>query len=281
MTGVADIVVPALALLGGGAVGAALGGAALARTDWNGGRMRGAIAGCALVGAVFGLVATVGVPMPALASLLPKFSTSPMGDDTERVLKTYYPDDYAQAQSTQSTLKATGASQAQITAAVHRQMISLMQRQLPLASDENTLAYLAVARDEQVFMAKNNPGLCYRVTMEPSVAAQDELVASMPDDLKQREANLGLKLLQQTATAPQPPKPSADLDGKLKIWAMDAFNGLSFEERDALRDGGELRDKAACEAVGNLINMLVMMGGTDAVEAYKALSAKGLEHMSG
>jgi hypothetical protein len=281
MTGVADIVVPALALLGGGAVGAALGGAALLRSDWNAARMRGVIAGCAIVGAVFGLVATVGVPMPALASLLPKFSSSPMADDTEHVLKTYYPDDYAQAQSTESTLKATGASQAQIAAALHRQMLSLMQRQMPLASNENTLAYLTVARDEQVFMAKSNPNLCYRVTMEPSVAAQDELVASMPDDMKQREASLGLKLLEQTATAPQPPKPSEELDGKLKIWAWDALNGLSFDERDALRDGGELHDKAACDAVGNLINMLVMMGGTDAVEAYKALSAKGLEHMSG
>ena len=281
MTGVADIAVPALALLGGGAVGAALGGAALMRSNWDGGRMRGAIASCAVVGAVFGLVATVGVPMPALASLLPKSSSSPMGEDTERVLKTYYPDDYAQAQSTERTLKATGASQAQITAAEHLQMISLMQRQMPLANNENTLAYLAIARDEQVFMAKSNPNLCYRVTMEPAVAAQDELVASMPDDMKQREADLGLRLLQQTATAPQPPKPSEDLDGKLKIWAWDAFNGLSFEERDALKDGGELRDKAACEAVGNLINMLVMLGGTDAVEAYKALSAKVPQRMSG
>jgi hypothetical protein len=160
-------------------------------------------------------------------------------------------------------------------------MTSLMKRQMPLANDENTLALLGVAQDEQAFMAKNNPSLCYRVTMEPSADAQDELVASMPDDLRQREETLGLKLLQQTATAPQPPKPSEDLDGKLKMWALDAFNGLSFEERDALRDGGELRDKAACEAVGNLINMLAMMGGTDAVEAYKALSARGLQHMSG
>jgi len=281
MSGAADILVPALALLGGGAVGAALGGAALLRTAWAGDRLRGAIAGCALIGAVFGLVATVGLPMPALASLLPRFGSAPTEDDGERILQTYYPADFAQAQSTQSTLQATGASQAQITAAVHRQMISLMQRQLPLASDENTLAYLDVARDEQDFMAKNNPALCYRVTMEPSVDAQDELVASMPDELRAREKSLGLRLLQQTATAPQPPRPSADLDGKLKMWAMDAFNGLSFEERDALRDGGELRDKAACEAVGNLINMLAMMGGTDAVEAYKALSAKGLQHMSG
>jgi hypothetical protein len=281
MSGVADILVPVLALLGGGAVGAAVGGVALMRSDWSGGRLRGAIASCAVVGAVFGLVATVGLPMPALASLLPKSSSLAMGDDGERVLKTYYPDDYAQVQSTESTLKATGASQAQIAAAVHRQMIALMQRQMPLASNENTLAYLAIARDEQVFMARTNPNLCYRVSMEPSVAAQDELVASMPDDMRRREATLGLKLLEQTATAPQPPKPSEDLDGKLKIWAWDAFNGLSFEERDALKGGGELHDKAACDAVGNMINMLVMMGGTAAVEAYKALSAKGLQQMSG
>ena len=98
MSGAADILVPALALLGGGAVGAALGGAALFRTDWTGDRLRGAIAGCALIGSVLGLVAS-GVPMPALASLLPRFPSAPTQADGERILKTYYPDDYAQARS--------------------------------------------------------------------------------------------------------------------------------------------------------------------------------------
>jgi hypothetical protein len=255
MSGAADMLVPALALLGGGAVGAALGGAALLRTAWAGERLRGAIAGCALVGAVFALVATVGVPIPALASLLQRLGSSQTEAEGERILKTYYPDDYAEAQSTESTLKATGASQAQLAAALHRQMNALMQRQMPLANNENALA--------------------------PSADAQEELATSMPDDLRQREERLGLKLLEQAATAPQPPKPSEELDGKLKIWAQDAFNGLSFEERDALRDGGELRDKAACDAVGNLIRMLVMLGGTDAVEAYKEMSAKGLQRMGG
>src|SRR5580658_11042643 len=153
MAGVADILVPALALLGGGAVGAALG--ALLRAAWNGDRLRGAIATCSIVGAMFGLAATVGVPMPALASLLSRLG-SPSQDDAARVLKAYYPDDYAEALSTESTLKATGASQAQITAALHRQMTTLMQRQTPLANNENTLALLAIARDEQLFMAKNN-----------------------------------------------------------------------------------------------------------------------------
>jgi hypothetical protein len=96
MSGATDILVPVLALLGGGAVGAALGGAALFRTAWTGDRLRGAIAGCALTGAVFGLVATVGVPKPALASLLPRFGSTPTEEDGQRVLKAYFPDDYAQ-----------------------------------------------------------------------------------------------------------------------------------------------------------------------------------------
>jgi hypothetical protein len=280
MSGVADILVPGLALLGGGALGAALGGVALMRSEWSGGRLRGAIASCALVGAVFGLVATVGLPMPALASLMPKVDASPMGEDTERVLRTYYPDDYAQAQSTESTLKATGASHAQLSAALEHQMKSLLQRQMPLANNENALAGLALSNDEWSFM-QSKPDLCYRVAMEPSADAMDEWAAALPDDLKQRERRLALKLLEQTANAPQPPKPSEDLDGKLKIWAWDAFNGLSFEERDALKSGGELRDKAACDAVGNLIRMLSMTGGSDAVEAYKELSTKGMQRVAG
>ncbi len=172
MAGLADIVVPGLASYWAAAlVGAALGGVALLRSDLSGVRLRGAIGSCALVGAVFGLVATVGLPMPALASLLPRVgSSSPLGDDAERTPDLLpHPDDYAQVKSTEQDIERhRRLGQAQISAALHRQMMSSMQRQLLLASDENALAYLAVARDEQAFMQKNNPDLCYRITMELS-----------------------------------------------------------------------------------------------------------------
>jgi hypothetical protein len=280
MTGVADIAVPALALLGGGAVGAALGGLALWRTDWTGGRLRGAIAACAACGAVFGLVATVGLPMPALASLLPKSGEAADKEALEGLLKTDYPDEYAQALSTRRTLAATGASQAQVDQAIERQMKALMQRQLPLANDANTLAMLAISEDELTAI-HGNPALCYRLAMQPSPGAADEAIAALPDDLRVRERQLALQVLQQTATAPQPPKPPADLDDKLRIWAIDSVNGLAPDEKQALGSGGELQGKAACDAVGNLIHMLVMMNGREAVEAYKALSVRGMQRSGG
>jgi hypothetical protein len=271
------VVVALVSLVGGGALGATLGGGLNVLT---GGRARGAILVWAVLGGAFGVVSTFGLPMGTLASFMAKLAGAPSDEETQNVLKTYYPDDYAQEQATQRTLTATGASQAQISAAVHSQMVGLMQRQIPLANDENALAYLAIARDEQAFMATSRPDLCYRVSMAPSPDAQAELANAMPDDLKQREERLQLKLLEQTATAPQPPKPGADLDGKLKMWAWDAVSGLSFDEKTALQSGGELRDKAACHAVGDMLEM-ISWSGSDAVEAFKALSAKGLEKMNG
>jgi len=270
------VYVALFALAGGGALGAALG---VALNVLTGGRARAAILLFPVLGGSFCALMTVVLPMPALTAALSSFGGAPSDEETQNVLRTYYPDDYAQEQATQRTLTATGASPAQIKAALHGQMVGLMQRQIPLASDENALAYLAIARDEQAFMAASRPDLCYRVTMAPSPEAQEDLANAMPDDLRQREARLELKLLQQAATAPQPPKPSADLDGKLKMWAVDAVNGLTFEEKAALQSGGELRDKAACHAVGDMLEM-ISWSGSDAAEAFKALSAKGLERMS-
>jgi hypothetical protein len=269
------VYVALFALVGGGALGAALG---VALNVLTGGRARAAILLFAVLGGAFCAVMTVTLPMPALTSALSSLGGAPTDEETQRVLKAYYPDDYAQTQATQRTLTATGASQAQINAALHHQMLALMQRQMPLASDENARAYLAIARDEYEFM-KSNPDLCYRVTMEPSADTEAELANVLPSDLQIREQRLGLKLLEQAATAPQPPKPSQELDGKLKMWAWDAVSGLSSDERTALQSGGELRGKAACHAVGDMLEM-ISWSGPDEVEAYKALSAKGFDRMS-
>jgi hypothetical protein len=278
MPGPPDTMVVVAALLflsGGGALGVALGATLNVLT---GGQARGAIPACAALGGALGVVMMLAVPTPELTSFLSRFGGAPTEEETQRVLKDHYPDDYAQVQATERTLTATGASQAQINAALHHQMLTLMQRQMPLASDENALAYLAVARDEYDFM-KSNPDLCYRVTMQPSADTEAELVNAMPGYMREREERLELKLLEQTATAPQAPKPSKDLDGKLKMWAWDAVSGLSSDERAALQQGGELGGKAACHAVGDMLEM-ISWSGSDAVEAYKALSAKGFDRMS-
>jgi hypothetical protein len=274
-----DLFAPVLALIGGGAIGAAIGGAVLAAQDWSGARFRAGLAIAFCLGAGLGYLVVAGPPSLDFAHFLPRLGPPSASEETERVLKTYYPDDYAAAKSTVDTLKATGASDAQTQSALRKVALSLMQRQMPLASTENALAYLDVAKDEQALLSKN-PDLCYQVVMQPTPDALDQLQAALPDDLKKREASLALKLLEQTATAPQPARMTADLDSKIQIWTRDAVWGLSFDERDALQSGGALRSKAGCEVVGNYLRMLSMIGGTDAAEAYKSLSEKGLQRVN-
>ena len=58
-----------------------------------------------------------------------------------------------------------------------------------------------------------------------------------------------------------------------------AFDGLSFDDRDALTKGGADHDKAACEMYGNLLRIIAFSGPTEAGEALKAITVKGLQRM--
>src|SRR5262249_52202345 len=154
--------------------------------------------------------------------------------------------------------------------------LPLLQRQMSLASTENALAYLDIANQEQQDLS-SDPELCYRVLMAPTPDAMDTLERRMPGDLKAREAHQMVLLLEQTATHPQPAKMTDDLKARIRIWIVDAYNGLSFEERDALKGGGPLQSKAGCDMVGNFLRPLTLMGGSDAAEAYKALMTNGAQ----
>jgi hypothetical protein len=280
MSGVVDIVVANAAFIWGGVLGAVAGGLALFAANWSGLRLQGGVAACAAAGALLAHMIVVGLQTPAFASFAAGVGMASDDARMEQVLKTYYPDDYAQVQAEIQTLKATGASDEQIKDAARRIALPLLQRQMPLASTDNALAYLDIANDEQQALSAD-PELCYRVLMTPSADAMDEMERKLPADLKAREAEQMVKLLEQTATHPQPAKMTDDLQGRLKIWIVDAYNGLSFEERDALKGGGPLQSKAGCDMVGNFLRPLTLMGGADAAEAYKALSEKGLESFHG
>jgi len=280
MAGVLDFVAPNVALIWGGVLGAGVGAIALLAANWSGARLQGGVAACAVAGALLGRGAVLCLQSPAFASLAAGAGLASDDADMQRVLKTYYPDDYAQAQSAMQTLKATGASDDQMKDAVRRVALPLMQRQMPLASTENALAYLDIANDEQQALS-SDPDLCYRVLVAPTPESMDELEAKLPGDLKAREGRQMVKLLEQTATQPQPAKMTPELDSKLAIWIRDAYWGLSFEERDALKGGGPLQSKAGCDLIGNFLRPMTLMGGTDAAEAYKALSEKGLESFNG
>jgi hypothetical protein len=274
----ADIFVAVLALIGGAAVGGAAGGGLMGALQWSGGRLRAAIGTSAVVGATVGFMVTGGVPMPSLAALLPRLGGPSDAEEIQRVMKTYYPADYQSAVAEQQTLAATGASKDQVVAAMRQIALPLMQRQMPYASTDNAMAELDVVRDEQAFLM-SRPDLCYRLLAQPSPQTLSELQTVLPDDLRERDAKLMIKMLEQTATAPQAPHPPASMDSDLTIWARDAFDGLSFDDRDALTKGGADHDKAACEMYGNMLRIIAFSGPTEAGEALKAITVKGLQRM--
>jgi len=217
--------------------------------------------------------------LPSLAEMVPGFGEASDAVNMERVLKTYYPDDYAQAMAALDDLKSGRATQDDTERTLRTLAFPLMLRQLPLASTDNTSAYLAITRDEQALLAKD-PELCGRIMDNPDPDALHDMAAAMPEQLRQREAHLAIQVLEQTATHPQPPSPKPDTDQELTIWARDAVNGLSFEERDALRAGGSQGHAAAeCKVFGNLLFTLANDYPPDAAEVYKALIAKGAAHL--
>jgi hypothetical protein len=275
-----DLLVVGLTMAGVGAIGAALFGAMAGALKLGGGQMAGATGIGVVLGAAIGLLVADPSALPSLGDIVPKFGAAADDADMARVLKAYYPNDWAQVQTILAANTAGQAPDAQTEQALRQIGAPLMERQLPLASTENVSAFLALTRDEQkVLMDK--PDLCLRVMTAPGPETTTDMVAAMPDELKAREARLAIAVLEQTATHPQAPHPTANTDQELTIWARDAYDGLSFDERDALHGAGgaEAEGKAYCKMLGNLLYTLTFDYPPDATEVYKSLIAKGVERM--
>jgi hypothetical protein len=179
-------------------------------------------------------------------------------------------------------MQTLGASRAEMETTVRSMALPLVQRQFALASTDNADAYYDIVVEEQKLMAQR-PDLCLRSMTSPSAATASEIEAAMPGDLKGRETRLVVKLLEQTATRPQPAHPPVDIDQKLTIWSRDAYDSLSFEERDALKGAGgaDAQGAAACKVMGALLGMMAFFSPEDKAETFKALEAKGLAQSGG
>jgi hypothetical protein len=270
----------ALSLVGGAALGAPLGALVASSLRASGGEFKALVAGIALLGAVGAAFFAVSFPLPDLSSLMPKFGAARQEAELQRVLQTYYPQDWRQLAPIVAQEKAGQTDAAKLAALQSEVGVNLIGRQLPLASTDNTIAYMQVVRDEIDVLAKD-PELCAQAMTDPGPDTRRRLVDALPDDLKMRETEVATRILEQTATHPQPPNPPKNQAQELQMWAMDSVNSLSFEERDALVKGGELRPKAICDASSSLIRMLTLMPGADQAEAFKTMSAKGFEQTSG
>jgi hypothetical protein len=278
-----DLAVAGLGLLGGGALGAAIGGALSGLARWDGARLTALVASFCLVGAGLGVVMIGGASVANVAAMLPRADR--FADETRSlaVLKAHYPDDYAAATKVLADARRDGASRDQADAALRRISTPLIQRQLPLASTANALTMLRITRDEQRQLARD-PQLCFRSMMQPGAVTPDTFTAIATDDVKRREGELIPVLLEQTATHPQPPRPPADLDRKLRLWTADGVGALSMQDRALLANLNstptDAQAKAVCDILGNVLDGLLAASPDDAAEAFKAISAKGMQRIA-
>jgi hypothetical protein len=151
-----------------------------------------------------------------------------------------------------------------------------MLRQIALASTDNTVAYFDLTRDETAVLAKN-PEVCGEVLDNPGPDAMSAAAGVLPDDAKAREARLQIQILEQTATRPQPPKPTQLIDDQVSMLGRDAVWSLSFDERDALRGSGEAHGAAACKAFQTMLATIGFNSPVIEAELFKAVLAKGAQ----
>jgi hypothetical protein len=273
-----------LTTAGAGAIGAAIAGALAGALKWEGGRLTAVMSAGVFLGAGLGFVAAEPSAPPPLSAPGPQVDLLAKmgGDDAKlaRVLKTYYPSDWSQVQSILAAKGAGGVQDAEARRALSAVALPLMMRQLQLANTKNVTAYLVMTRDELKVLARK-PELCLAMMTEPGPDSTAHMAAAMPDDLNARDQSLAIKVLEQTATHPQPPHPSGNTDQKLALWTRDAVWSLSYNERDALSgaDGPRAQGKAYCKALGSLFNTLILDHPRDAAEAYKVLAARGAARM--
>ena len=268
-----DLLLLGLTAAGAAAVCAAAGGALAAAVRWSGARMGMAVGAGALAGAVVGAATLAAPSLTDLATVLPRIGQAADAADMARVLKTYYPGDYGEAET---ALEALQSSQAQTESALRAIGYPLMVRQIALASTDNTVAYLELTRDETAVLAQN-PEVCGRVLDNPGPDAMESAAQVLPDELKARETRLQIQILEQTAVRPQPPRPTQLINDQISLLGRDAVWGLSFDERDALRGSGEAHGAAECKAFQTMLRVVSFNSPAIEAELFKAMLAKGAQ----
>lgn len=273
-----DLVVTALTLLGGGAVGAALGGAFGGVVRWGGGRLHVFIIGCMAAGA--GLGFTYGGPssIPGYVDAAEAQAMDlglPFGGSEGgvlRVLRAYYPGDYARAVA---AMKAAEPDRRR--AALNGALAPVIAREIPMADTDNALALLKLAHRRQAALM-TNPSRCYRAMR----GARSQLADSADSDALQGESmRVVARFLTQTALAPQVKAAQPDVADRLRRIAAAALSDLPPTERAALRtfphNPTVAQASAACDLGVKVYEAMLLAPDSEAAEMFKGLRATGFQ----
>jgi hypothetical protein len=281
MLGETDLVVAGLTLLGGGAVGLAVGGVAGGLFGWAGERLHVAMMLAMAAGAGLALVFGDTGPAPgyeAAAQLKAReLGLASDGRDAAvlAVLRAYYPADHARVLAVLSAKARAHASPAEMDHAFDRALIPVMARELPFADTGNTVAALKLARREQQAM-QIDPRACYRAMRTPGGALP---ISGADLGLQNDERRLAARLLVQTALEPQVPRLAPDMADRLHRLAGATAADLPSGERRALTAAagapGYTRAVASCDFGARLFDTLLLAPPDQAARLFKGLAARG------
>ena len=140
--------------------------------------------------------------------------------DLERVLKQYYPDDYA---------KMRGAVFSFNNGRVRDMAIRLMQRQAPYADDDSMMGVIRIARDETKEAHDKSPKQCAETLSGGGLPSED-------DDLKAQAVQVFTHYLEQTATDPRSGREQADTTSLRGRIAKGAMARLPVDEQEAIKN---------------------------------------------
>lgn len=166
-----------------------------------------------------------------------------------------------------------------VTGDINAVVANLVGEQMPKANVENTVAMMALARDQANAVLAKDPAMCLSIL---GVRAFDiGAVRALPEELTEREAVLMAKLLKQTAVAPETLS-SARKDKTIEAVAMDAYDRLSDDRLrvalgeiagDPKKAATPLQQTAFCEFTIGMFDLLLKMPPIEGAQTFRALSA--------
>lgn len=195
-----------------------------------------------------------------------------------RVLAKHYPAIYAQLLDDLVRGVNAGRPYSAITGEINAVIVKLVGEQMPKANVENTLAMMAMAREQASIMLAKDPAFCLSVLgVRPfDIGA----TRALPEDVTDRERVLMAKLLEQTAVAPEAPS-NVRKDKTVEAVAMDAYDRLSDDRLrvalgeiagDPAKAATPLQQTAFCEFSIAMFDLLLKMPAVEGAQTFRAFS---------
>jgi hypothetical protein len=197
-----------------------------------------------------------------------------------RAMKAYYPEDYAKITAAAKAKLDAGGREIDVANVVRSMLAQVLNRQLQLADDANTLAHLRLAGDEGQAAKAKSVDVCFQFAA--GVTFDFDPSTTFPVELQKREQALSEAILKQSATAPAA-RPDASAEADLRSAIRSAGEGLSeadiaavrkLSDRTQVKAMTEAEKEAVCRFNAAISEALLKLPPHRAAAAYKVMRAR-------